>query len=131
MLARAASNARPPALMDISDGIAQDLPRLLGLSGELGAPSRNLGARLEIGEADLAPEVVQYWKTENEDPILQTLIGGEDYALLGACAPDMARALRTAIPGYRRIGKVVDDEGIVCNGVNLGGLSGFDHFKPS
>lgn len=34
MLARAGANARPPALMDLSDGIMRDLPRLLGRTGE-------------------------------------------------------------------------------------------------
>lgn len=129
MLARAAGNARPPALMDLSDGIARDLPRLLGFSGELATPSGKLGARLELEDSRLPAEVTRYWKLQNEDPALQTALGGEDYALLGACAADMAAPLKAAIPGFVRIGEVTDDGRILCNGVNLRGLAGFDHFE--
>ncbi|MDE5833784.1 MAG: thiamine-phosphate kinase [Desulfovibrio sp.] len=128
MLARAGGNARPPALMDVSDGVCRDLPRLLGLSGELASHSGNLGAKLEYAESWLHPEVVAYWREENENPVLQTLIGGEDYALLGSCAPDMAQTLRKAIPGFRLIGKVTGDGELRCDDVNLAGLRGFDHF---
>ncbi|MBD5608418.1 MAG: thiamine-phosphate kinase, partial [Desulfovibrio sp.] len=128
MLARAGVNARPPALMDASDGLIRDLPRLLGLEGELGSRSRNLGAKLQLPDSFIHPEVLAYWREEGEDPVLQTLIGGEDYALLGSCAPDMAGALRAAIPGFVVIGDVTDDGVLSCDGVNLEGLKGFDHF---
>lgn len=131
MLARAGVNARPPALMDVSDGLIRDLPRLLGLEGELGSRSRDLGAKLEFPRSLIHPEVLAYWREEGEDPVLQTLIGGEDYALLGSCAPDMAGALRAAIPGFLVIGKVSEDGVLSCDGVNLEGLEGFDHFSQS
>ena len=128
MLARAGANARPPALMDVSDGAIRDLPRLLGLDGELGSHSRNLGAKLEFPDALAHPEVVSYWSSRGENPVVQALIGGEDYALLGACAPDMAGVLRAAIPGFVVLGKVTDDGLLSCNGENLEGIRGFDHF---
>ena len=60
----------------------------------------------------------------------QALLGGEDYALLGSCAPDMLPPLHSAIPGLFSIGVVTSGGGIVCNNApldNLGG--GFDHFE--
>ena len=60
----------------------------------------------------------------------EALLGGEDYALLGTCAPDMLPPLHSAIPGLYSIGVVTSGGGIVCNNApldNLGG--GFDHFE--
>lgn len=129
MLARAGNNARPPALMDLSDGILRDLPRLLGQNGELGSHSKRLGADIALSSACLPPEVVEYALEHDLDPALEALTGGEDYALLGSCAPDMVGALSTAIPGFYQIGQVTDMGRIVCNGLDVTDLVGFDHFE--
>lgn len=121
MLGRAGFNARPPALMDVSDGLASDLPRLLA--------GGNLGAWLEIPHDMLHSEVLRHAEMTGDDPVIEAYIGGEDYALLGACAPDMAQALHSAIPGFRRIGATTPDGSIFCNGKDMGRVSGFDHFS--
>lgn len=130
MLARAGFNARPPALMDISDGILRDLPRLLGMSGELGSPSRSLGAELALPPNLLHPEVSKHALKNGLDPEMEAMIGGEDYALLGACAPDMLPALKAAIPNFFEIGRISDSGKISLGGQNLCGMAGFDHFAP-
>lgn len=126
MLARAGSNARPPVLMDVSDGLARDLPRLLGRGGKDDGGS-GLGAALVLPRGQLHPEVCRYAEAHGLDPVEQALLGGEDYALLGACAPDMLPPLHAAIPGFMTIG-VVTEEGLTCNNRPLDDLQGFDHF---
>lgn len=130
MLARAGRNARPPALMDLSDGILRDLPPLLGLSGELGLRENVLGAELVLPQRLLHAEVLRYAKENGKNPVHVALLAGEDYALLGACAPDMLPALHAAIPGFMTIGTVTEG-GLSCNGESLAGLKGFDHFEKA
>ena len=130
VLSRAAFNARPPALMDISDGILSDLPRLLGLSGELGTGNNYagmLGANLKINPNDLNPELLRWSHAHHKNPVMTALIGGEDYALLGTCAPDMLPTLKAAIPEFLALGQITDDAKIICNDEEIG-LHGFDHF---
>ena len=136
MLARAGFNARPPALMDVSDGIMRDLPRLLGLTGELSAAGQvsrgSLGAEIMLARGQLHPEVVGYAETNGKNPVHEALLGGEDYALLGSCAPDMLPPLHAAIPRLTSIGVVTAGGGIVCNNEPLDTLAemrGFDHFE--
>lgn len=124
MLGRAGFNARPPGLMDVSDGILADLPRLLG--HERGS---NLGAELVISPSILHDEVIRHAELHEADPVLEAIRGAEDYALLGACAPDMIPILKSAIPGLVPIGKIVMGGRIICNGVDITGLKGFDHFS--
>ncbi|MDR0816990.1 MAG: thiamine-phosphate kinase [Desulfovibrio sp.] len=130
MLARAAANARPPALMDVSDGIARDLPRLLHANGAQysQAAQQRPGAVIRLQERLLHPEVRRCAEDNKQDPVREALIGGEDYALLGSCAPDMLAALKTAVPGFTHIGEVTEESGILCNGEPLERLHGFDHF---
>ena len=138
MLARAGFNARPPALMDVSDGVMRDLPRLLGLTGELsagGASGRGtLGAEILLARGQLHPEVVRHAEIQGKNPVHEALLGGEDYALLGTCAPDMLPPLHAAIPGLTSIGVVTAGGGLVCNNEpldRLASLRGFDHFDNS
>ena len=135
MLARAGFNARPPALMDVSDGIMRDLPRLLGLTGELSAGGQSgrgtLGAEILLARGQLHPEVVGYADATGKNPVHEALLGGEDYALLGSCAPDMLPPLHAAIPRLTSIGVVTAGGGIVCNNEpldKLAAMRGFDHF---
>ena len=88
--------------MDVSDGIMRDLPRLLGLTGELSAAGQvsrgSLGAEIMLARGQLHPEVVGYAEANGKNPVHEALLGGEDYALLGSCAPDMLPPLHAAIP---------------------------------
>lgn len=124
MLARVGRNARPPALMDVSDGLARDLPRLLGESC-----GHAFGAKLEIPDAMLHPEVLSQAFREGLEPFFLAYLGGEDYALLGACAPDLEPSLHAAIPDFCCIGEVTAESDIICNGQNMSRSIGFDHFQ--
>lgn len=136
MLSRAGFNARPPALMDVSDGILRDLPRLLGqgapdLRQPVGAHA-GFGAEIVLARGQLHPEVVRHAALRGRDPVRESLIGGEDYALLGSCAPDMLPALNAAIPRLTCIGTVTGERGIVCNNemIDASALAcAFDHFS--
>lgn len=122
MLARAGQIARPPALMDLSDGICQDLPRLLGRGGG------NFGARLALPADLLDEELLRHCEELGLDPSLEACRGGEDYALLGSCAPDMLAPLHAALPALTCIGEVTLEPGIVCGDRDITHLHGFDHF---
>ena len=124
ILARLGRAGPLPALMDLSDGLARDLPRLLGTSG--------LGAELLVPEAMLHGEVVSYARRAGKNPVREAYLGGEDYALLGACPASLLSALHSALPELLEIGVLTEKPGIRLNGVALPDdeVAGFDHFAP-
>jgi thiamine-monophosphate kinase len=103
-----------PACMDLSDGLARDLPRLLRASG--------LAARVD-GEALPGPDPTAASAVDASAAELAWL-GGEDYELLLAGPPELAE-----LPTLHRIGELVAGP---PGEVQLTGLSdaggGFDHF---
>lgn len=105
------------SLMDLSDGIARDLPRLLGPAGaELDLSALALPEELRKAAPALGMEAEDIF-----------LAGGEDYALLGACSESCMRRLAEAVPGLRFLGRVTEKPGIRRkDGKPL--PSGFDHF---
>ena len=104
--------------MDVSDGLARDLPRML-------APGT--GAALTIAPEACHPELCAWAAANSSDPILDLVLGGEDYALLGAVAPDDWPRVAKAVPGAWQLGCVRDKPGITVNGQSLTSR-GFDHF---
>lgn len=104
-------------LMDVSDGLARDLPRFLG----------PLGADLEFGPEFVHPEVVRLSARAGADPVRLTVIGGEDYALLGACPFQAFPQVLEAVPEARPLGRVSPRPGIRLEGRPLDAV-GFDHF---
>ncbi len=111
-------------LMDVSDGLARDLPRLL--SNAYG-PEKALGADLLIPESLIRPELRAAAEELRIDPLELLLAGGEDYALLGICEPAFWPLLQKNIPDACHIGQVVRRPGISCNKAPLT-CAGFDHF---
>ncbi|GAB6038416.1 thiamine-phosphate kinase [Fundidesulfovibrio butyratiphilus] len=105
-------------LMDVSDGLARDLPRFLG----------SLGADLEFGPEFVHPEVARLAAGTGADPVRLTLVGGEDYALLGVCPPQAFPQVLEAVPEARPLGRVTARPGIRFAGLPLQG-AGFDHFS--
>lgn len=106
------------SLMDLSDGLAADLPRLL----------EPFGAELEL-DPDMVPE-----ETRRAAPLMNMtpedcfVLGGEDYALIGACPPELWPGLQKTLPGVRRLGAVRAAPGIGVNGQEFS-APGFDHFS--
>lgn len=114
-----------PALMDISDGLARDLPRLLAKSGQLNC----YGAEVNINEHILDQEFINFCMKYRLNPIEEALLGGEDYALLGACTPALIPALQNSLPLFKALGKVTDTGHFMCNDKLVPANLGFDHFS--
>lgn len=115
-------------LMDVSDGLLRDLPRMLKAYGG------NFGAEITISESVLHPETVIFAAKQGEDPALFAFTGGEDYALLGSCSEKEYASIEDAMkrqngmPRFLRIGTVTRNTGLVFNGTPLT-ATGFDHFR--
>lgn len=131
------------ALMDLSDGLARDLPRLLGHShAKQGLNKRNslceknpstciLGAEIMLAESSLHNELQNWCTRFGLNPIEQAVLGGEDYLLLGSTNdPEQLKAVEAEAEGIYCfvIGKVNESGGLIVNG-NEFFQSGFDHFS--
>lgn len=77
------------ACMDLSDGLVRDLPRLCLASG--------VGAMIDGTALNPDPAYAILASSMGEDPMLNALFGGEDFALLGACPPSPFEALRRTV----------------------------------
>lgn len=118
-------------LMDVSDGLARDLPRMLAAYGPAHGVTR--GADITIPEPALHPEVAAYARSVGEDPAQFAFHGGEDYALLGACPPGQLGAAAEAVRNagdtpFLVLGTVTEKPGILLNKAALADM-GFDHFS--
>jgi thiamine-monophosphate kinase len=137
--------------MDLSDGLRRDLPRLLGGLKQQRAAGAvfnhecsqvegavDLGAELTFGVKELHPDLMAYHGDAEQKIISMALSGGDEYALLCACAPDKMDALRNALgscknrPFIQILGHVVEKPGIRWQGVDVKDIlpgAGFDHFN--
>lgn len=107
-------------LMDVSDGLARDLPRFLG----------ELGAELTLARKDLPQEVNAFFTAHSQDPVEAAVLGGEDYALLACADARRVPAVLAELPQTRVIGRVSAEPGLRLNGGQVL-RPGFDHFaKP-
>ncbi|MYL84446.1 thiamine-phosphate kinase [Desulfovibrio aerotolerans] len=106
------------ACLDVSDGLARDLPRLL---------PPNCGADLFFTPASLHPEVTAHAAGHGRPPEKVAFFGGEDYALLATVAPAALPTLRAALPEAKAIGRVTATPGYTLNGAAIN-ERGFDHF---
>ena len=111
------------SLMDVSDGLARDLPRLLGpLGADLVLPAPHPECLAWAGE-----QVADARKAT--DLALRTCwLGVEDYAVVGTCEPRLAATIMTLIPDGTVLGRVTDDGILRWNGRAAGSEEGFDHF---
>ena len=103
---------------EVTTGNSQNVRSLLGRTGESRArregdtgtaTDSGLGAAILLPQGMLHPEVVRHARENGLNPVHEALLGGEDYALLGSCAPDMLPILHAAIPGFMSIGTITDD----------------------
>lgn len=111
-------------LMDVSDGLARDIPRLLG--GKKGPAS--LGAALSFPEKAVSPALRAAASHLKCPPHQLMLSGGEDYTLLGSCPPQYWHSLEQALPSVCHIGEVTSGNGLFYEGAPLE-TGGFDHFE--
>jgi thiamine-monophosphate kinase len=102
--------------MDVSDGLAKDLPRFLG----------GLGADLTLDPLGLHPEILGFCEAKGLKPAEFAAMGGEDYALLAAVGPEIAGRL-VKLEDAAVIGAIRREPGIKLNGGAFD-KNGFDHF---
>lgn len=104
--------ARSPAvraMMDLSDGLDTDLGRMMTAAGT--------GARIEVEELPLSPELLRTARTRRWNPADLAITGGEDYGLLFTVAPEgfaaLTAELRADFPTpVTRIGVIETPEGL-------------------
>jgi thiamine-monophosphate kinase len=125
-LARNLQLYRPTAMIDVSDGLGEDLFHLAG-------PGRSL--RIDPGRFSLPPAFRKLAGLLGEEPADAYLRGGEDYELLVALPAETAERLgpRAVLSGtaLTAIGAVVPGSGVRLSGAEERTLSrsGFQHFR--
>ncbi len=88
------------AMLDVSDGLAADLPHLCDRS--------EVGAEVWEAELPLSPELRVYCAAHGLDASAVALSGGEDYVLLLAADSGLADALAGAGVRLHAIGRVIE-----------------------
>ncbi len=116
------------AMVDISDGLAQDLGHILKASG--------VGAELELGRLPVSSSLLQFQTDDNARWQLQ-LSGGDDYELCFTAPPSRAFAIEQALAecsvSASVIGHVRATPGLLC--LNPDGSecvlnhTGYQHFQ--
>ncbi|HEY7517955.1 MAG TPA: thiamine-phosphate kinase [Methylomirabilota bacterium] len=117
------------AMMDLSDGLATDLPRLLVESGA--------GARIDLASLPVAPATRAVAAALHHDPIAWATGGGEDYELLVTCERSAVARLRSGLATatgttLTAIGEIRGGAGvrwIDADGREAPVTSGFEHFS--
>lgn len=114
-------------LMDLSDGLARDLPRLIGLrpSGSSSRKEQAPGADIKLPA--LHPEIARYCAANEIDADRYRLLGGEDFSLVGSCTQEALPLLQQALPQLYILGRVTEATGLRCGGETV--EEGFDHFS--
>ncbi len=106
------------SLMDLSDGLAQDLPRLV----------QQYGVDINFKLEDINEEIYRYCKEDEEKALEFAIMGGEDYALLGTCPKEHFKELSSICANIKQIGTIIESKALTYKGKILK-LKGYDHFK--
>jgi thiamine-monophosphate kinase len=85
--AAALAGTRPSSMIDVSDGLAIDLTRVLDASGA--------GCRIERAAVPVDPDLEELG--DRLDPLAAALTGGEDFELLFTLVPERLDAARAAL----------------------------------
>lgn len=130
--------AREHALfvMDISDGLMRDIPRLLARQGIVFEDEQSFGADIELSKDMLHPEIIRYCGEQNLEPCSFAYKGGEDYGLVGVCEKEAFELLQKYcaqhhIQTLHKLGTVrggTEKSGIRLNSRTIE-EDGFDHFR--
>jgi len=119
------------AMIDVTDGLAKDLPALLPAGA---------CARLELDRLPISQAAHEQARTSGKRPLEHALCDGEDYELLfildGEVNPDLllnewAGAFETPLAFIGRLAEAGDDEGKLIDDATSEPLSGaaFEHFR--
>lgn len=122
----------PLFVMDISDGLMRDIPRLLARQGIVFADEKAFGADIVLAEDTLSSEVREYCGKNGLDPCSFAYKGGEDYGLAGVCAKEGFSALQAfckkhAVEHFHELGTVTN--GAITFNRQIAEEAGFDHFQ--
>ncbi len=123
-----AATRRATAMMDLSDGLADDLPRLCAESG--------LAARVFADRIPIAPACAALAARLDLAPLSLAASGGEDYELLFTCPQDAVDDIAAAVAArtgaaVSAIGETTPGKGVVlvdAEGKTHELARGFDHF---
>jgi thiamine-monophosphate kinase len=116
------------AMMDLSDGLGIDLPRLCAESG--------VGATVEVGAVPIAPGTRRVATALGRDALAWATGGGEDYELLVTCAPEafarlaagLAQATGTTLTRVGTIDPVGAVRFVDAGGREVEVARGYEHF---
>ena len=112
-------------LMDVSDGLARDLPRLLN------SRKSGLGADICLDEGGLHPEILSYCEKSGKNAASFAFEGGEDYAFAGTCPAEAWAELEALLSSFSvptaKLG-TVRKGAFTLNGMPIAS-AGFDHFS--
>jgi thiamine-monophosphate kinase len=118
------------AMMDLSDGLAADLPKLLRASG--------VGAVVYAAQVPVHPAAAHWTQAQGLDPIAFAVAGGEDYELLIAAPPHVAQRLQERVPAetgvpLTKIGEAIAQPEVWLQRANGEreslAITGWDHFR--
>jgi thiamine-monophosphate kinase len=117
------------AMMDLSDGLGTDLPRLLAES--------SVGATIDLARLPIAPAARVVAAALGHDPMAWATGGGEDYELLVTCERDAFDRLRSGLvaatgTALTPIGDVHGRSGVRwvdAEGRDAAVTAGFEHFS--
>jgi len=118
------------ATMDLSDGLAADLPKLLRASG--------VGAVVYAAQVPVHPAATHWAQAHGLDPVAFAIAGGEDYELLIAAPPPIAQRLLERVPAetgapLAHIGEVIATQEVWLQRADgrreSFAITGWDHFR--
>jgi thiamine-monophosphate kinase len=101
-------NRAASACMDLSDGLSDAIHRVAEASG--------VGAVIDAGAVPIDPVATRVFESRGLDPLVEAMLGGDDYELLFAVRPGarsrFAAAARQDVP-VTRVGVCTADRGMV------------------
>ncbi|MBG0832334.1 thiamine-phosphate kinase [Planomonospora sp. ID67723] len=103
------------AMLDVSDGLIQDLGHIAKASG--------VGIDLDLGSFAVPPEMERAGRLLAAHPLDWVLTGGDDHALAATFPPDVRLPSVWAV-----VGRVVEGDGVRVGG-RAPGRGGWDHFR--
>jgi thiamine-monophosphate kinase len=111
-----AARAGATSMIDISDGLLQDLGHI--------ADASVVGIDVEAGAFEVPDQMRDAAAALGVDPYQWILAGGDDHALAATFPPGV-----TLPEGWRRIGAVHEGTGVTVDRKPWSGRAGWDHFR--